>query len=213
MNRTASRVPPLKRLLIGGCLAVALAAGVRISVDRWANRKIILPPPPRPDVDAPYIPTPQDVVEKILELAEVRKDDLVYDLGCGDGRIVVTAARKYGCRAVGFDNNPKRVKESLQNAKTAGVQSLVSIRQKDIFTVDLSEADVVTLYLLPRLNLKLIPQLEKLKPGARVVSHDWDLGSIRPDRVVDVRSAEGDREHTLYLWTAPIGKQPGAAPQ
>jgi SAM-dependent methyltransferase len=141
------------------------------------------------------------------DAAEVQKDDLVYDLGCGDGRIVVTAAKRYGCRAVGFDNNSERVKESRESAKKNGVESLVTIQQRDIFTLDLGKADVVTLYLLPRLNIKLIPQLQKLKPGARIVSHDWDLGTIKPDKVVDVFSEEEHGEHTLYLWTAPLEKE------
>ena len=117
----------------------------------------------KPDVI--YVPTPQEVVEKMLEVAKVTKDDVVYDLGCGDGRIPVTAAKKYGCKAFGFDIDPERIKESQENVEKNKVGNLVTIEQKDIFTLDLSKANVVTLYLLPSLNVKLIPQLEKLKPG------------------------------------------------
>jgi len=156
--------------------------------------------------DVIFVPTPQEVVDKMLELAEVKKSDLVYDLGCGDGRIVVTVAKKFGCKAVGFDIDPQRIKESLENVEKNEVGDLVRIEQKDIFTLDLSEANVITLYLLPRLNVKLIPQLEKLRPGSRIVSHDFDMEGVTPDKVVRLTSSEGDTEHTIYLWTTPLKK-------
>ena len=156
--------------------------------------------------DVVYVPTPQHVVDKMLELAEVKKDDLLYDLGCGDGRIVVTAAKKYGCKAVGFDIDPARIKESLENVQKNDVGDLVTIEQKDIFELDLSEVDVVTLYLLPRLNVKLIPQLEKLKPGSRIVSHNFDMKGVTPDRVVEVKAKDGSFDRTVYLWTTPLNK-------
>ena len=159
----------------------------------------------KPDVI--YVPTPQDVVDKMLELAEVAKDDLVYDLGCGDGRIVVTAAKKYGCRGVGYDINPKRIKESLENVEKNNVGNLVRIEQEDIFTLDLSEANVITLYLLPSLNVKLIPQLEKLRPGSRIVSHDFDMKGVKPDKVVKLNSDNEYSDHTIYLWTTPLNKE------
>ena len=158
--------------------------------------------------DVIYVPTPQEVVDKMLELAQVKKDDLVYDLGCGDGRIVVTAAKKYGCKAVGFDVARKRILESLANVEKNNVGHLVQIEQKDIFTLDLSKADVVTLYLLPELNVKLIPQLEKLKPGSRIVSHDFDMEGVKPDQVVEVTTSDQSwNEHTIYLWTTPLKKE------
>jgi len=160
-------------------------------------------------VDVVYVPTPQDVVDKMLQLAEVKKDDLVYDLGCGDGRIVITAARRYGCRAEGFDIDPRRVEESLENVQKNKVGHLVEIEQKDIFTLDLSKADVITLFLLSRLNVKLIPQLEKLKPGSRIVSHNFAMEGIKPDKVVTMFSSEDQYEHTIYLWTAPLKKETG----
>jgi ribosomal protein L11 methylase PrmA len=158
--------------------------------------------------DVIFVPTPQEVVDKMLEVAKVQKGDVVYDLGCGDGRIVVTAAKKYGVKAIGFDIDPERIKESNENVKKNKVENLVSIQQKDIFQLDLSGANVITLYLLPRLNVKLIPQLEKLKPGSRIVSHDFDMEGVKPDQVIRVTpKGEGQREHTIYLWTTPLKKE------
>jgi hypothetical protein len=117
----------------------------------------------------------------------------------------VTAAEKYGCKAVGYDINPKRVEESLENVQKHKVGHLVRIEQEDIFTLDLSEANVITLYLLPSLNVKLIPQLDKLKPGSRIVSHDFGMRGVKPDQVVKVTSENGN-EHTVYLWTTPLKK-------
>jgi hypothetical protein len=159
----------------------------------------------KPDVI--YVPTPQKVVNKMLELAQVTQDDLVYDLGCGDGRIVVTAAKKYGCKAIGYDINPKRVKESLQNVQENNVGHLVRIEQEDIFTLDLSQANVITLYLLPSLNVKLIPQLDKLKPGSRIVSHDFDMQGVTPDKVVEISTGNNSETHQIYLWTTPLKKE------
>jgi tRNA G46 methylase TrmB len=156
--------------------------------------------------DVVFVPTPQDVVDKMLDMAKVTKKDLVYDLGCGDGRIVVTAAKKYGCKAIGYDIDPKRVRESLENVGKNDVGNLVTIEQKDIFTLDLSKANVVTLYLLPELNVKLIPQLEKLKDGSRIVSHDFAMEGVKPDKVVTLTSKEDEYEHTVYLWTVPLKK-------
>jgi len=155
-------------------------------------------------LDVAYVATPPDVVDKMLEVAQVTKDDLLCDLGCGDGRIPVTAAGRYGCRAVGYDLDTDRVKESLENVKKHKVEHLVRIEQKDIFTLDLSEMSVVTMYLLPSLNVRLVPQLEKLKPGTRIVSHDFAMRGFEPDKVVKIYSIYDNREHTIYLWTAPI---------
>lgn len=158
--------------------------------------------------DVIFVPTPQDVVDKMLELAEVTKEDLVYDLGCGDGRIVVTVAKRFGCTAIGYDIDPNRVKESLNNVAKNNVGHLVTIEQKDIFTLDLSKANVITLYLLPELNVKLIPQLEKLKPGSRIVSHDFAMKGVKPDKVVTITSDKDTYQHTVYLWTVPLKKIP-----
>lgn len=151
--------------------------------------------------DVIFVPTPQSTVDKMLELAELKPTDVLYDLGCGDGRIVVTAAKKYGVKAVGFDIDPQRVKESRENVKKNGVEHLVSIQQADIFTLDLSKANVITLYLLPRLNVRLIPQLEKLSPGSRILSHSFDMEGVKPMLVTE----EGGR--TIYKWTTPLQKE------
>jgi precorrin-6B methylase 2 len=153
--------------------------------------------------DVVYLPTPQVVVERMLALAEVKKDDVVYDLGCGDGRIVITAAKKYGCKAWGFDIDPLRVSESLDNVRRHKVEDLVTIEKKDIFTLDLSKATVVTLFLLPELNLKLIPQLRKLKNGSRIVSHQFDIKGFIPKKV-DAVKFKGGLTRSVYLWITPL---------
>jgi cyclopropane fatty-acyl-phospholipid synthase-like methyltransferase len=145
----------------------------------------------------PFVPTPQEVVDKMIELGGVKKGDTVYDLGSGDGRIVITAAKK-GARAVGFEIDPDLIKESRENVKKAGVADRAEIRQQDILTVDLSAASVVTMYLLPDVNLKLKPKiLSQLKPGARVVSHAFDMGDWKPNKVEQVNG------RTVYLWIIP----------
>lgn len=161
---------------------------------------------PLRDPDVIYVPTPQEVVDKMLELADVRKGEIVYDLGCGDGRIPVTAAKKYGSRAFGWDINPVRVKESLENVERNNVKQLVTIKLGDIFELDLSKADVITLYLLPQLNVKLIPQLEKLKPGCRIVSHDFNMEGVKPKRELSF-TPPGGRDHRIYLWVTPLERE------
>jgi hypothetical protein len=158
--------------------------------------------------DVIYVPTPQPVVDRMLKMAQVKKDDVVYDLGCGDGRIVVTAAKRYGTRAFGFDIDPQRVAEAKANVKAAKVEHLVTIEQKDIFTLDLSPASVVTLYLLPQLNVRLIPQLQKLKPGSRIVSHDFAMAGVKPLQHVALKPA-GEADHAIYLWKTPLVVEQG----
>jgi precorrin-6B methylase 2 len=155
----------------------------------------------------PYVPTPQEVVERMLELAQVKKGDVVYDLGSGDGRIVVTAAKKYGVRAIGFEIDSERIKESAENIKKAGVGHLVEIRQQDIRTVDLSPASVLTMYLLPEVNLMIRPNIWKqMKPGSRVVSHDFDMGDWKPLKTENIKDGSS-WDHTLYLWHVEAGKK------
>ena len=151
----------------------------------WESKKIV-----------PFVPSSQEVVEKMLELAEVKKGDVVYDLGSGDGRIVIAAAKKYGVRAVGFEIDPKLVKESRDRIRREKLERLAEIRQQDILTVDLSPASVVTMYLLPDVDLKLRPKIwSQLKLGSRVVSHDFDMGEWQPEKTVNV-----DSSATVYLW-------------
>jgi precorrin-6B methylase 2 len=192
---------PLKltRLALACGLVLLFSAVVLADKDDKAKDKDKEP-------DVIFVPTPHEVVEKMLELAKVTKKDVVYDLGCGDGRIVVAAAKKYGCKAYGFDVDPQRIKESKARVAKNKVEKLVTIEKKDIFTLDLSKANVVTLYLLPDLNVKLIPQLEKMKPGSRIVSHAFDMKGVKPDKVVTVKTKD-DREITVYLWTTPLKKE------
>jgi SAM-dependent methyltransferase len=155
-----------------------------------------------PKLDVPYVPTPQPVVEAMLKLAGVKAGDVVYDLGCGDGRIVITAVKQFQAkRGVGIDLDPQRVKESVENAKQAGVSDKVELRQGDVLKLEsVADADVVTLYLYPSVNKKLEPMLRKtLKPGARVVSHEFGMGDWKPDRTERAKDARGS-DHLLYLW-------------
>lgn len=158
--------------------------------------------------DVIFVPTPPEVVEIMLRLADVKKDDVVYDLGCGDGRIVVAAAKKAGCRAAGFDIDPERVADSIDNVRNEKLESLVEIKEQDIFALDLSPASVITLYLLPSLNKRLIPQLEKLKHGSRIVSHAFDMAGVKPDAVATVNCDDGV-QRKVYLWTTPLKKKIG----
>jgi ubiquinone/menaquinone biosynthesis C-methylase UbiE len=146
----------------------------------------------------PFVPTSQELVVEMLKLANVNKNDVVYDLGCGDGRIVVTAAKQYGAHAVGVDINPERIKEATENARKAGVTDKVKFVEGDLFTAEIHPATVVTLYLLPNVNMKLRPRLLKeLKPGTRVVSHSFDMEDWKPDKEIDVNGSR------LYLWVIP----------
>jgi tRNA G37 N-methylase Trm5 len=153
--------------------------------------------------DVIFVPTPQDAVDKMLELAQIKKGDLVYDLGCGDGRIVVTAAKKYGVTAVGVDIDPQRVKESRENVKKNGVEDLVTIKHADIFELDLSKVDVVTLYLLPDLNVKLMPQLKKMKPGSRIISYEFAMRGAKPTEVYQGNHKDRSYGYTIYKWVVP----------
>jgi len=190
------------RVLGQAALAVALLAMATAAVLADDKKK---DDDEKKEPDVVFVPTPQEVVEKMLELAKVTKKDVVYDLGCGDGRIVCTAARKYGCKATGYDIDPDRIKDSEASKKKekADVQKLITIKKGDIFKQDLSGASVITLYLLPDLNVKLVPQLKKLKPGSRIVSHAFDMRGYKPDKKITVKTKD-DREHDVYLWTIPL---------
>ncbi|MFW7381322.1 MAG: SAM-dependent methyltransferase [Oligoflexus sp.] len=154
--------------------------------------------PQEREADVVYVPTPQEVVDLMLNLAKVSKNDVVYDLGSGDGRIPITAAKKYGVKATGIEIRPELVKEARENAEKEGVADKAQFMQQDLFKTDFSEATVVTLYLLPSLNVKLRPKLlQELKPGSRIVSHAFDMGEWKPDQVEELN---GKR---VYLWTVP----------
>ncbi|PAX06718.1 SAM-dependent methyltransferase [Sphingomonas lenta] len=158
------------------------------------------PPVREVERDVPYVPTPQPVVDAMLKLAGVRSSDYHIDLGCGDGRIVVTAAKRYGTRGLGVDIDPKRISEARFNAEVAGVLTQVEFRRADLFETDIARADVLTLYLLPSVNMRLRPTiLARLKPGTRVVSHDFDMGDWPADQRLRVPEEGSD----IYLWIVP----------
>ncbi|MGH9346376.1 MAG: SAM-dependent methyltransferase [Vicinamibacterales bacterium] len=149
---------------------------------------------------APYVPSSPEVVERMLALAKVGPKDVVYDLGCGDGRIVIAAAKKYGARGVGVDIDPQRISESMANARKAGVETLVTFRLQDALETDVSDATVVTLYLLAHGNIRLRPILQtQLRPGARIVSHTYGIGDWEPDAIDAFIDSNGGKK-TLYLW-------------
>jgi ribosomal protein L11 methylase PrmA len=182
----------MRRLLTVLTLAAVVAGAPAVALAQGA----VATTPRRPDVI--YVPTPEEVVEAMLQVAKVTKNDVVYDLGTGDGRIPVTAAKKYGARGVGIDIDPQRIKDATDNVQKNGVGDRVKIVQGDLFETDISEATVVTLYLLPSLNQKLMPKLMKeLKPGTRIVSHAFDMGDWKPEQELDVNGRK------VYYWTIP----------
>jgi hypothetical protein len=203
-----------QRGLVWPWLIVILVVGAAAALARWGFQRWSYDPTPlkRPWNDAPYITTPMDVVEKMLEVAEVRQDDVLYDLGCGDGRIAVTAAEKYGCRSSGFDIDPERIRDSLKNAKRRGVEDLTTFEERDVFTLDLSEVDVAAMYLLPRFMTRLVPQFNQMRPGSRIVAHDFAIDGIPPDKEVKMVSQEDQKEHTVYLWITPLKEPNGESP-
>jgi SAM-dependent methyltransferase len=168
------------------------ATGLLATVPAQARDELARP------LDVPYVPTPIAVVDAMLDLGKVTRSDTLYDLGCGDGRIVVRAAVRFGCRGVGVDLDPERVREAKENAVKSGVQSLTRFEIGDVFDFDFSPASVVTMYLLPSVNLKLRPRLlAELKPGTRIVSHDFDMGDWAPEATREVKNSR------IFLWTVP----------
>lgn len=158
-----------------------------------------------PMLDVPYVPTHQTIVDEMLRMAEVDADDVLYDLGSGDGRIPITAAQRFGTRGVGIDLNPERIKEANEGAKKAGVTDKVKFIEGDIFKEDFSEATVLTLYLLPEVNLKLRPTILGMKPGTRVVSHNYGMGDWEPEKVKEME-VPGGGTHYIYFWRVPAKK-------
>lgn len=178
--------------LVAGLLSVALGAAQ--------------PAQPKRTPDVPYVPTTEPAVEAMLKLAGVTSSDTVYDLGCGDGRIVVTAAKKYGAHGVGIDINPVRIGEAKENANKNNVENLVRFEERDLFEADIKDATVVTLFLLSSVNLKLRPKLlADLKPGTRIVSNTFDMGDWKPDKEFTLQDDGEDSylSHRFYLWTVP----------
>ena len=156
--------------------------------------------------EVPYVPTTDAAVQAMLKLADVKKTDVVYDLGCGDGRIVVAAAKNYGARGVGVDINPERIQDAKKNAKKAGVENLVRFEENDLFKADIHEATVVTLFLLPEVNMRLRPKLlQELQPGTRIVSNTFDMGDWKPDKEQKLNDDDydGGLSHKFYLWIVP----------
>ena len=189
----------IRKPLLRSCLIVAALSAALVSAQT---------PQPRREPDVPYVPTTDEAVQAMLKLADVKKTDVVYDLGCGDGRIVIAAAKNFGARGVGIDINPVRIAEAKENARKAGVENRVRFEENDLFQADFREATVVTLFLLPTINMKLRPKLlQDLKPGTRVVSNTFDMGDWKPEKELNV----GDNDppeasylsHHLFLWTVP----------
>ena len=180
-------------------LLVALSAGAQTAVQQAPQAPAAAPQKELRSPDVIFVPTPHEVVDAMLKVAKVGKGDVLYDLGSGDGRIPITAAQKHGiARGIGIDINPERIKEANENLRSAGVGERVRFVNADLFETNLSDATVVTLYLLPALNLKLLPKLLKeLKPGTRIVSHAFDMGSWTPEQTIKL----GTR--TVYYWTIP----------
>jgi precorrin-6B methylase 2 len=180
-------------------IALIVAGAVLFGAPIVGVQTALQAPAPTRTPDVIFVPTPQEVVEAMLKVANVGPRDVIYDLGSGDGRIPITAARTVGARGVGIDIDPQRIREATENARAAGVADKVKFLNQDLFTTDISEATVVTLYLLPSLNLKLIPKLNReLKPGTRVVSHAFDMGDAKPLQTLNISG------RTVYYWTIPI---------
>jgi hypothetical protein len=190
----------LRRRLVLSVLALAAALAV-------APAAVVAQPlkPLDKQPEVPYVPTDEKIVDEMLKVARVGKNDVLYDLGSGDGRIPITAARRWGTRGVGVDIDPARIKEARENATRAGVADRVTFMQQDLFETDIKEATVVTLYLLPDVNLRLRPKLlADLKPGTRVVSHNYDMGDWKPLTSLTIKLPDGD--HYVYYWVVPPRK-------
>lgn len=191
-------LPVVLLSLLLGLAPQAAGAQVEDSIETPLRRSGALSPQDSFDTDVPFVRTPKNIVVRMLELAEVTENDIVYDLGSGDGRIPITAAQQFGARGVGIEIKPDLVQKARHRARVAGVEDKVEFRQGDLFEADFSDATVVTLYLLPDVNTQLRPLLfEQLKPGTRVVSHAFDMNGWEPDRSVEVNGSY------LYLWTIP----------
>jgi SAM-dependent methyltransferase len=213
MNASETTSPPRTRvgllllltaigLIVGGVLIWLNVRSNDLGLTRDGGKAL-----DRVGRNAPFITTSDPIIDKMVEMAALTKDDVAYDLGCGDGRIIIAASLKTGCRGVGFDIDPKRVAEARENVKQHGLENLVEIREQDIFTVDMREADAVLYYLLPWMGKKLIPQFQQMKPGSRIISHDFALGDIKdiePEKTELVHSEETHDEHRVHRWIIPL---------
>lgn len=200
-------------LIVSGAVIVCIALVAIFVIDQKVDALPTSLPVDefRIGLNAPFITTADAVVDKMVEVAELTPEDVVYDLGCGDGRLVITAALKHGCRGVGIDIDPERVAEAKANAKLHGVEDLVEIREQDVFTVDLREADVILMYLLPWMTKRLIPQFQEMAPGSRIISHDFGIGDIRyiePDSTHKVPVDDSNGAHHVHRWTLPLDVPP-----
>ena len=193
----------MTRRLTGALALFALASAGCMAISHRAPQSaqeacaVAEAPKASKEPDVIFVPTPQPVVDAMLEVAGVGPGDVVYDLGSGDGRIVIAAAQKFGIRGVGIDIDPRRIVEARQNAEAAGVSDKVEFLNQDLFEADFSDATVISLYLLPDLNLKLRPKLMQLAPGTRIVSHSFDMGDWKPEKVVNVDG------RVVYFWVVP----------
>ncbi|MGH8649932.1 MAG: SAM-dependent methyltransferase [Burkholderiales bacterium] len=182
-------------------------AAARFAIHVAALAALSLSPARALEPRVPYVPTPQDVVERMLEIAKVGPHDYLIDLGSGDGRIVVTAAKKYGTRGFGVDLNPERIRESTENARRAGVSEKIAFYQRDLFETNLADATVITMYLLPQVNIELRPKLLELRPGTRLVSHDFDMGDWKPDTHIKMEAQDkyggAGGQSDIYFWIVP----------
>ena len=188
----------LRRSFLSFCVSAALLSSTAALAQ---NAK------PRREPDVPYVPSTEPAVKEMLKLAGVKKSDVLYDLGCGDGRIVIAAAKEAGAHAVGIDINPVRIAEAKENAKKAGVENLVRFEENDLFQADIHEATVVTLFLLPNINLKLRPKLlAELKPGTRIISNTFDMGDWKAEKETALEDSSDEDtylSHKFFLWTIP----------
>jgi trans-aconitate methyltransferase len=192
----ALRVNILAALLLGAFTACTVSA---------QSPTMTAPTTATKEPEVPFVPTNEKVVDEMLKVAKVSGSDVLYDLGSGDGRIPITAAQRFGTRGVGIDIDPQRIKEANENAQKAKVTDKVRFIQGDLFNANLKDATVVTLYLLPDVNMRLRPKLlRELKPGTRVVSHNYDMGDWKPEQTIKVSLPSGD--HTVYYWVVPKSK-------
>ena len=189
---------------------ICLAAGATgwFFLHQASELRSVTAPPQRKGLNAPFITTSDVIVDKMVELAQLKEDDMVYDLGCGDGRIVITAALKSGCKGVGFDIDPERVAEAQENVRLHEVEGRVEIVEQDVFTVDLSKADVAMMYLLPWMMEKLLPQFQQMRDGCRIVSHEFWIEQVQPDEIVDLIDPKDNGPTSIYVYHTPLKIDP-----